>query len=1008
MRLNRLDLIRYGRFSNASIPFAKPAAGAPDVTVIFGPNEAGKSTTYTGFLELLFGFKNGAHPYAFRFARGDLVVGAELDLPGRGPAVFRRNSKKTQSLLDAQDRPVDEAILASALHGMTRDSYEERFSLNEQGLREGGARIAGAQGDLGQLLHAGLSGLTGIADTLDVLTGRADRFYKKGGRGTLLKTQKDRLREISRELRTDTLTVERERNLRRDRDLASAAFDSAHADLQQAIQRQAASKAAAVWYETTAKMERLTEALAGFPDGPDLAPDAAGQVAGLVEQIKALTLRITETGEEIDKMDRVVADNPFDPQAEPLTTELQRLDRMTIDGAPLMGRASTAQADLARRRDEQTALTKQMETELHHLGLSGTPASTVALDAAAVEALAEAVQLCSTTDSDAAAARHAAQAARAQQGDAPREPQDLTVLRAAFDQWKAVENTSALETSQNQALDRLTKATAALPQSWAALVAEGLPAPETVATVVRHWTDIEADLGSAQKDLEKSAAELAEVRAHLHAQMDAPEAVDVVKTEETRRQRDAVWRQHRSELTDETANLFQAAMYEDDAARARFLIGAGARERVLALQDQERTAAGRHQTAQNRYDTAITKREQLSQRCAGLALALGLDADTPPSAFGPRLQALTFAAEAAADLSNAERALKDRRAAREATLKSLTDAAQPLGVTAAPGDLPAEVQRALTLEESDRKAWSRWQEGEKSIAKLDSKAEEYRRDFENAQRTLGHLTASLPLPDLSFTAIRKAMPHLRNLQRFHDEHRKLSGRIESLAQAIAALDEGAARLCEIMGTPRDQAVIDPVQIIDQARNQTVRAARMDEKREEALARKAEVATQKRRAEIDRQDAMDALDRCFEGQGHSDLPPRERVSQLVERDRLRAEKDAADQQRLKAREGVVAGLFEEELSRMPDVTRASELELALADAQSARDTALGAHREADRVYHAAYETGTHSDLATEKATLLEELRSGARHAAVATAGRACGARRTAPPCGGAAQWDVAGC
>ena len=38
MRLNRLDLIRYGRFKDAEIAFPKRAEGAPDVTVIFGPN----------------------------------------------------------------------------------------------------------------------------------------------------------------------------------------------------------------------------------------------------------------------------------------------------------------------------------------------------------------------------------------------------------------------------------------------------------------------------------------------------------------------------------------------------------------------------------------------------------------------------------------------------------------------------------------------------------------------------------------------------------------------------------------------------------------------------------------------------------------------------------------------------------------------------------------------------------------------------------------------------------
>lgn len=174
MRLNRLDLIRYGRFDGAEIVLPAPAEGKPDVTVIYGPNESGKSTAFNGFLELLFGMKAGTHPYAFRFERNDLLVGAELGIPGRGVTVLRRNGKRTQSLLDHQDRPVDEAILSSALHGLSMEGYVERFSLNDEGLRKGGERIAEAKGDLGQLLHAGVSGLTSMATTLEDMTARAE------------------------------------------------------------------------------------------------------------------------------------------------------------------------------------------------------------------------------------------------------------------------------------------------------------------------------------------------------------------------------------------------------------------------------------------------------------------------------------------------------------------------------------------------------------------------------------------------------------------------------------------------------------------------------------------------------------------------------------------------------------------------------------------------------------------------------------------------------------------
>jgi len=107
MRLNRLDLTRYGRFKDAQITMPPPRADASDVTVIYGPNEAGKSTAFNAYLELLFGMKIRDHPYEFQFKRSDLLVGAELAIPSRGTMVLRRNSKRTQSLLDRR-RPYRE------------------------------------------------------------------------------------------------------------------------------------------------------------------------------------------------------------------------------------------------------------------------------------------------------------------------------------------------------------------------------------------------------------------------------------------------------------------------------------------------------------------------------------------------------------------------------------------------------------------------------------------------------------------------------------------------------------------------------------------------------------------------------------------------------------------------------------------------------------------------------------------------------------------------------------
>ena len=54
MRLARLDLIRYGRFTDASYELPQ---GERDLHIVFGLNESGKTTSLTAIEDLLFGIQ---------------------------------------------------------------------------------------------------------------------------------------------------------------------------------------------------------------------------------------------------------------------------------------------------------------------------------------------------------------------------------------------------------------------------------------------------------------------------------------------------------------------------------------------------------------------------------------------------------------------------------------------------------------------------------------------------------------------------------------------------------------------------------------------------------------------------------------------------------------------------------------------------------------------------------------------------------------------------------------
>jgi uncharacterized protein YhaN len=201
MRFSRLSLERYGRFEDCELNFR---AGAPDLHIIYGANEAGKTTSLAAVSDLLFGFP-ARSAYNFIFDNALLRVGAVLEDGGRTFSCRRRKGT-VGTLLDATDAVLDEAPLMAMLKGQTRETFNLSFSLDQTGLRAGGRAMVEAKNDLGRTLFAAGSGLTGIADELKKLEGEADAIWapSTAQRRSFTQAQKQ-LAEATKKIRDDAL-----------------------------------------------------------------------------------------------------------------------------------------------------------------------------------------------------------------------------------------------------------------------------------------------------------------------------------------------------------------------------------------------------------------------------------------------------------------------------------------------------------------------------------------------------------------------------------------------------------------------------------------------------------------------------------------------------------------------------------------------------------------------------------------------------------------------------------
>ena len=72
MRFHRLDLVRYGKFTDRRLEFPRASR---DFHMVVGPNEAGKSTLRQAFYDLLFGF-HARTPLDFLHPKSELRLAA--------------------------------------------------------------------------------------------------------------------------------------------------------------------------------------------------------------------------------------------------------------------------------------------------------------------------------------------------------------------------------------------------------------------------------------------------------------------------------------------------------------------------------------------------------------------------------------------------------------------------------------------------------------------------------------------------------------------------------------------------------------------------------------------------------------------------------------------------------------------------------------------------------------------------------------------------------------------
>lgn len=802
MRLRRLDLTRYGKFTDKSLDFGAAPAGGPDFHIIYGPNEAGKSTTMQGWLDLLYGIATQSrmdfiHPYS------TMRLGAAIDAGGTVLEVIRTKGR-SGTLTDPAGHALPEAMMPGLLGGIDRAGYEAMFSLDDETLEKGGDSILSSQGDLGQMLFTASSGLAEMGQALDGLRAKTAAFFKPGGRTGGLADLKKALAAVEQQIAEQDIGARDFAALSQGRDQAQVALDAA-----QAVQDETLARLHLVERQLAALplVTRLTMSeadLTALPDLPPVPPGWATELSDLAREHGQIAVRLEG---QIAQMEGLRAEREAAIDDPAMLAQGAAMDAVEALKSDYDG----AVRDLPARRAEADQVQGQIDDLLAQLGAAGRDPADLVLPAPLVVSLRGLMErysgiqaaLETAQQEEVAAAERLAELTARLGGEGGVVP-DLALLAQVTQEALQGDPDAAQERARGldaAARDRVDTGLARL-LPWrgdgAALMGLVLPDPAQV----QGWRQA---LAEAQQAQDRAAAEVARATdeaALITAKMKAEVTAGQVTLEDAARiraARESHWAAHRAALSAETAEAFEGALRHDDQVMAAL-----ARAQSVALHRAEaeaRLAALETDRARHEVEGAAAAARMAAVRDElARALPEGLYPATAPEALEDWMRRREVALEAYAAWQAATRdlaaAVRRQVAARDALAAGLAASGQdvadgaPLAVLAAQARVLLErAQGRAALVEAREAAASDLRRRQEAMARAQAAMQGWRDAWQGAcaRLPLGVDGADVTLMGGVLDLLQGVEQGWRDLRGLHDRIGKMQANRAAYEEAVSAL-----------------------------------------------------------------------------------------------------------------------------------------------------------------------------------------------------------------------------
>ncbi len=544
MRFRRLELLAFGHFSGTVLEFAEPS---PGLHVVYGNNEAGKSTALRAIRSFLYGIPHQSRD-TFVHAGSELRLGAELCTESGDVLCAVRRKGRKNTLLAPDGAPIAESQLQSLT--VDENLFGAMFGLDHETLRHGAQELL--EGKAGESLFGAAIGTASVRRLRSRLNDAADELFTAKGRNKQINQRINDLRAAKQVVTEQSSSA-----------VAHAARERALADAQEKLRSTLEARNARRSEKSRlerqlrvlpllAQRQQRVDQLRQLGQLPSLPRDAEQRRVAAERQLAEASQKLSHERVEIERVERRVA--ALGGGSELLEISEQVLAELTSE----LGQHRKAMADLPKRQGELSALLTEVEQILSALGSDLPPERGAELrlsriEHSRLERLAREKTQYDTKIGDATEKLKRARAVQERRGQALAtlpEVRDTTALEAAYARaqrtlgvQQRLHEARLLLKKKQQRVDQVRAALSGYDGSPELLLELPIPSEESIASFDSRQGELQGELrevAAAERRLAELAVELKRERLELLAGTDVPSLVEL---KDLRRQRDAALRQ---------------------------------------------------------------------------------------------------------------------------------------------------------------------------------------------------------------------------------------------------------------------------------------------------------------------------------------------------------------------------------------------------------------------------------------------------------------------------------